>query len=198
MKKPLVITIIISAIIGFLGVGAVWYFMDQKLESQRNDYDNKILELEGKINNQLDKEDEFKDWEEYENNYFSVKYLKNWSYKEYKSGQEYFMVAFGENESYFPAAESDQMIGMNISISDEDWLKSSYKESDNVKIENENLGNVFAKKYQLLPGRENDMYGDSKITYYVIEKDGKYIIASNFEDYQFDIFNKMLETLELK
>lgn len=197
MKKQFISLTVIITILGIIAVSATWYFMDKKLKDQKLEYDKKISEIQEKIKDN-EQEDENSDWLLYENDYFSIKYLKDWEYKEYKSGQEYFMVAFGENKSYFPAEQSDQMIGININISNEDWLNNSYKQSDNIKVTEEKIGKLSATKYLLLPGRDNDMYDESKITYYVIKSGNKYLIISNFEDYQTDIFEEMLETIEIK
>lgn len=197
MKKQFISLVVILIILGASTVFATWYFMDKKLKDQKAEYDKKISDIQEKIKDD-EQEEEDSNWLVYENDYFSIKYLKDWEYKEYKSGQEYFMVAFGENKSYFPAEQSDQMIGININISNEDWLKTSYNESNNVKITDEKIGKFSATKYLLLPGRENDMYGESKITYYVIKSGNKYLIISNIEDYKIDIFEEMLETIEIK
>ncbi len=198
---------IVMAIVIFAAgatAGPLWYFMDQNNKSQQETIDSLQKQLNQITENQETEKDEAADWKTYKENngIYSIKYPSDWFYKDdYDMGEaNRSLVAFGETKRDLPAPETDQIsaIGINFGIKENEIPSSNYTASATVEISKVFIGDkISAIKVVLLPGRENDMYGDSKIIYYEIKTSKGYILINQFEDYEQDNFDLMLKNFKL-
>lgn len=148
--------------------------------------------------------EETKDWKTYKNekNKYSIKYPKDWVYKDYSLKPEGSdSVGFAENQSKLAPEQSDGSSTVGISVSDTATNEATVSQHpDKVKKETITIGkDISATKYTLLPGRTNDMGGEVKYVFVEVKlAGGKYAIIGNTNDVQVEIFEKMLKTFKLE
>lgn len=148
--------------------------------------------------------EETKDWKTYKNDKYkySIKYPKNWVYKDYEQVGGSAMVAFADTEAGLPPEQSDAFAIIDISVISDKINESTLTQSpDKLKKESITVGkDIRGTKYTLLPGRENDMGGDMKEVIIELNEsvDGKYLHLVNNGDKFSEIFEKILKTFKLE
>ena len=189
-----IILLIFCAVVG----GGAWWYLGSQSDAGNQ------ANLTFKTGASTKADEETKDWKTYtsEKNKYSIKYPKDWVYKDYSLKPEGSdSVGFAENESKLAPEQSDGSSTVSVSVSDTATNEATVSQHpDKVKKETVTIGkDIEATKYTLLPGRTNDMAGDVKYVFVEVKlANGKYAIIGNTGDAQVDIYEKMLKTFKLE
>lgn len=190
--------IILLLFCAMVGGGTWWYLREMRSDSGTQ------ADLTFKTGASTKEDEGTKDWKTFSSSEygFSIKYPKDWVYKDYgKKPEGSKMVGFADKESNLAPEQSDGHSVVDIAMVEEAIKESSLTQHpDKLKKEEITIGNkISVIKWTLLPGRDNDFAGDSKLV--MIEaklENGKYAVITNTDDVKADIFERMLETFRFK
>ena len=196
----IITAVILGAVVYYYSIGKTEVYKKQKDEELENlKKENETFKVE---NEQLkaDLKNDINSWEIYTSTKynFSVKYPMGWIYKDDYSLKK-DLVAFAFTESELPKTQTDEFAEISVRIVRCLKDKERTNSPDKLKKEEITIGDeVKASKITLEAGREDDLAGDNKIVSIEVScENNKVISIENVDDWEKDIFEKMLQTFRL-
>lgn len=203
-KKETIIAFVVLVILALLTFGGIyWYLSSDQFSVDTKNYTNYKKGSSGTnpTSSGSTKTDETAGWKTFTGSCgYSIKYPTNWVYKDYSTlpnGAP--VVAFADKTSSLPPEQSDALGIIGVRCSDEELADNITTDPSKIQKETVTVDGKTVKKWTLLSGRTDDMYGDVKMVYVSVPaKNGKYVWATLYSETFTDIFTKMVNTITIK